>query len=133
VADQRPGIEVPDSGNFVAIQVELRRFRGTPVGRNLRKLPYNQRFDVRPRSFFVIKIRADISDVRIGQANDLARVAGIGENFLVTGEAGIKNDFAAAARNGAGCTPVKYASVLERKNRRSVLNFVQRSLRSRTF
>jgi len=71
--------------------------------------------------------------VRIGEANDLASVARIGENFLVTGEAGIENDFAAAARDGAGCTAVKYAPVLERKNRRSVLNFVQRSLRSRTF
>jgi len=71
--------------------------------------------------------------VRIGEANDLAGVAGIGENFLVTGEAGIKNDFAAAARYGAGCAAVKDASVFERKNRGSVLNFVQRSLRSGTF
>ena len=97
------------------------------------KFANDQRFNIRARSLFIIKIGADISDVRIGEANDLARVAGIGENFLVTGEAGIKNDFAAAARDGAGCTAVKYTPVFERKNRGSVLNFVQRSLRSRTF
>jgi hypothetical protein len=63
----------------------------------------------------------------------LSRVAGIRENFLITGEAGIKNDFAAAARDCAGCTAIKYAPVFQRKNRGSVLNFVQRSLPSGTF
>jgi hypothetical protein len=71
--------------------------------------------------------------VRIRQAYDLPGITGVGENFLVTGEAGIENDFAAAARDRARCTAIKYAPVLERKNRGSVLNFVQRSLRSRTF
>jgi hypothetical protein len=70
--------------------------------------------------------------VRIGETNNLARVARIGENFLVTGETGVKNNFAAAARDGAGRAAVKYAPVFERKNRGSVLNFVQRSLRSGT-
>jgi hypothetical protein len=37
----------------------------------------------------------------------LAGVAWVGENFLITGEAGIKNDFAAAARDGAGRAAVK--------------------------
>jgi hypothetical protein len=66
--------------------------------------------------------------VRIGEADDLAGVTGVGENFLISREAGIKNDFAAAARDGAGRTAVKYAPVFERKNRRAVLNFVQRVL-----
>jgi len=52
----------------------------------------------------------------IGKTDDLSRVAGIGENFLVTGEAGIENDFAAATGDGAGGAAVKYAPVLERKN-----------------
>jgi len=52
--------------------------------------------------------------VGIGEANDLPGIAWISENFLVTGEAGIENDFAAAARDGAGRTAVKYAPVLER-------------------
>jgi len=66
--------------------------------------------------------------VRIGETNDLAGVAGVGEYFLISRKAGIENNFAAAARDRAGCTAVKYAPVFERKNRRSVLNFVQRVL-----
>jgi hypothetical protein len=63
--------------------------------------------------------------VRIGEADNLTGVAGIGENFLVTGEAGIKNDFAAAARDRAGRAAVKYAPVFQRKCGGSMLDFRQ--------
>jgi hypothetical protein len=63
--------------------------------------------------------------VRIGQTDNLAGVTGVGENFLISGEAGIENDFAAAARDRACRAAVKYAPVFQRKNRRSVLNFRQ--------
>ena len=61
----------------------------------------------------------------IRQANNLARIAGIRENFLVTGEAGIENDFTAAARDRAGRAAVKYAPVFERKDCGSMLDFRQ--------
>jgi hypothetical protein len=63
--------------------------------------------------------------VRISEADDLPRIAGIGENFLVTGEAGIENDFAAPARDGAGRAAVKYAPVFQRKCGGSMLDFRQ--------
>jgi hypothetical protein len=63
--------------------------------------------------------------VRIRQADDLSGVAGVGENFLISGETGIKNDFAAAARDRARSAAVKDAPVFQRENRRSVLNFGQ--------
>jgi hypothetical protein len=63
--------------------------------------------------------------VRIGQANDLPGIAGVGKDFLVTGEAGIENDFAATARNRAGRAAIKDAPVFQREDRRSVLNFGQ--------
>jgi hypothetical protein len=125
VADERARIDIPDGGNFVAIQIELGRFRGAPVRRDLRKFADDQRFDVRAGRFFIVKIGADIADVRIGEANDLPGVAGVGENFLITGEAGIENDFAAAARDGASRTAVKYAPVFQSESGGSVLNFVQ--------
>jgi hypothetical protein len=55
----------------------------------------------------------------------LAGIAGVGENFLITGEAGVENDFAAAARDRAGSAAIKNAPVLQREYRRSVLNFGQ--------
>jgi hypothetical protein len=76
-------------------------------------------------SFFVVKIRADISYVWISEANNLPGITGVGENFLVTGEAGIKNDFAAPARDRAGRTAVKYAPVFQRKCGGSMLDFRQ--------
>jgi hypothetical protein len=71
--------------------------------------------------------------VRISETDDLAGIAWIGENFLISGEAGIENDFTAAARDSAGRAAVKYAPVLERENGGSVLNVRQWILRLTSF
>jgi hypothetical protein len=63
--------------------------------------------------------------MRVGQTDNLPGIAGIGENFLITGEAGIENNFSAAARDGAGGAAVKDAPVFQREGRGSVLNFGQ--------
>jgi len=55
----------------------------------------------------------------------LSGVAGVGKDFLITGEAGIENDFAAAARNRARRAAVKDAPVFQRERRGSVLNVGQ--------
>src|SRR5260370_11056869 len=125
VAYQGASIDVPNHGDLVAVQIELRRLRRAPVGGNLRKFAHNERFNVRPRGFLIFEVRADISDVRIGQTNDLPRITWVGENFLVTGEAGIENDFTAAARERARRPAIKDAPGIQREYRRSVLNFAQ--------
>jgi hypothetical protein len=83
----------------------------------LREFSHDQRLDVGARGFLIVQIRPDISDVRVGQADNLSRVAGVGEDFLIAGETGIENNLAAATRASAGRAPVKEASVLERENR----------------
>jgi hypothetical protein len=128
VPHQRARVNIPDRRNFVAVQVKLRALRGSPVGRNLGKLPDDERFDVWPPGLLIFKIGADVADVRIGEADNLSRIAGIGENFLVTGEAGIENDFAAPARDRARGAAVKDAPVFQREGRGSVRNFRQRVL-----
>jgi hypothetical protein len=125
MAHQRARINIPDDGNLVAIEIELRRFRRSPVRSHLREFPHDERFDVWPRRFLIVEVCTYISDVRIREADDLSGIAGIGENFLVTGEAGIENDFSAAARNRAGRAAVKDAPVFQREDRGSVLNFGQ--------
>jgi hypothetical protein len=109
----------------MAIQIKLSRLRGAPVGRDLRKFPHDKRFDVRPRGFLIFKIRANVSNVRISQTHCLPGVAGVGENFLITGKAGVENDFTAAARDRASSAAVKDAPVFQREYRGSVLNFGQ--------
>jgi len=84
---------------------------------------------VRPGGFLIIGIRSHVSYVRISQADNLPRIARIGEDFLISGEAGIENDFAAAARDRAGRTAVKDAPVLQRQYCGSVQNFGQWVLR----
>ncbi len=125
VAHQRPRIDVPDHGNLVAVQIQLRGLRRSPIGRDLRKFAHDERLDVRPRGFLIFEVRADISDVRIGQTDNLPGIAGIGENFLVSGEASIENDFAAAARDRARRAAVKEAPVFQREYRGSLLHFGQ--------
>jgi hypothetical protein len=71
--------------------------------------------------------------VGIGEANDLPGVAWVGENFLITGKAGIENNFAAPTRNSAGGATVKYAPIFEREDGRSVVNFGQEILRLTSF
>jgi hypothetical protein len=66
--------------------------------------------------------------VRIGEANNLPSITWVGENFLISGEAGIENDFTAAARDGACGASVKEAPVFQREDRGSVLDFCQWSL-----
>jgi hypothetical protein len=95
----------------------------------VRKFANHQRFDVRLSRLFIVQIRANVSDMGIGQANNLPGIAGIGENFLVASEAGIENDFAAAARYGAGRAAIKYAPVLERQSCGTMQNFGQCALR----
>jgi hypothetical protein len=128
VPDQRAGINIPNRGNSVAVQIKLGGFGRAPVRRELRKFTNDEGLDVRTRGFFVIEVGADVPDVRIGEADDLPGITWIGENFLVTGETGVENDFPTAARDGAGGAAVKYAPVFESEYRWSVLNFGQRIL-----
>jgi hypothetical protein len=69
---------------------------------------------VRARGLLIIGIRSDVSNVRIRQADNLSRVARIGEDFLISGEAGIEDDFASAPRNGTSGAPIKNSPVFER-------------------
>lgn len=110
------------------VQIELRAFRRTPVGRNLRKFANDQRLDVWPPRLFIFQVRANIANVRVSEADNLPRITWIGENFLITGEAGVENDLATAARDGARGASVKEAPVFQREGRGSVLDFCQWSL-----
>jgi len=66
MADERARVDVPNDGNLVAIEIELRGLSGTPVGRNLGELADDQRFNKRASGFFIIEIGADVADMRIG-------------------------------------------------------------------
>ena len=113
---QRARIDIPNYRYLVALQIRLHRFFRTPIRRQAREFTHNERLDVRTRSFFIVRVGAHISDVGISHANNLSCVAWIGENFLVSGEAGIENDFASAAGLGSRAAAIENSPVLKRKH-----------------
>ena len=122
---QRARIDIPNYRHAVALEILLRGFARAPIGSQRGKFPDDQRLDVRLGGFLVVQIRAHVSDMGISEADDLPGVARIGENFLVAGEAGVENDFAAAACASARRASVKNSSVLERERRASFEGLVQ--------
>ena len=66
--------------------------------------------------------------MRVGETNNLSGVTGIGENFLVSGEAGIKNGFSAAARFRTRGASFKNSPVFQRKRGGLSSLMVQRNL-----
>lgn len=115
--DQRPRIDIQDDRHVESFEVLLDGFIRSPVRGQVRKFPHDQGFDIRARGLDVLRIRADIADVGIRQADDLPGITGIGENFLVAGKAGVENNFAAVAGAGARRAPAKDSPVLEREGR----------------
>jgi hypothetical protein len=99
----------------MALKICLRRLFGAPIRGQARKFSYDQRFDIRSRGFFVVRISADVSDVRVGEADNLSGIAWIGENFLVSGEAGIENSFPAPAGFSASGASNENSPVFQRK------------------
>jgi hypothetical protein len=83
---------------------------------------------MRTCGLLIIGVGSDISNVGIRQADDLPGVTRIGKNFLISREAGIKNDFAAASRNRSRGAAMKNAPVFERKNSLPCFRFRQWTL-----
>jgi len=67
-------------------EIELCGFGGAPVRGEERKFADDQSLDKRVGRFFVVEVGADVANMRVREADNLARVAGVGENFLIAGE-----------------------------------------------
>jgi len=122
---ERARVNVSDDRYAVTFEISLRGFAGAPVGSERREFADDQPFDIGLPGFLIIEIGAHVPNVGIGEADDLTGVTGIGEYFLITREAGIKNNFAATTDASARRTTVKYSSVLERERRATCGGLVQ--------
>ena len=85
----------------------------------MRKLADDERLDEGLGRLLIVLICADVADVRISEADDLAGITRICKNLLVPSKASIENDFATTAGARPRRTAVKYSSVLERESRAS--------------
>src|ERR1700730_9174426 len=80
------------------------------------------------RGLFIVQIRSDITDVRIRQTDNLPRIARVRENFLISGETGVENDFTATTCAGSRGASPKNSSIFECKYALPFDSFCQRSL-----
>ena len=71
------------------------------IGRQQRQVADDQAGGVDLRGLDVFGVDAVVADVRIRQGDDLAAVARVGEDFLVTGHRGVEHHFAGRVAGGA--------------------------------
>src|SRR5437764_437135 len=69
--------------------------------------------------FQVLRGGAGVADVRAGERDDLTGVGRIGENFLVTGEGGIENNFACGVALRSDRLAAEDRPIGQREHRRS--------------
>jgi hypothetical protein len=68
------------------------------------------------RGFVVIWVGAVISDLGIGQDDNLPRIRRIGKDFLVTGDGSVENDFPVAFAFRAVAYAAENSSIFQRKD-----------------
>src|SRR5438874_11585758 len=114
--DQRSRVDFRQHWNLELFEIFFRDLLRAPVGADSRELANDQTFNIGPRGLVVFRIGAVISDLRIGENNNLAAVRRIGENFLVAGDGSIKNDLAVTFAFGAVAFAAEDAPVFQRKD-----------------
>ena len=96
MAHQGAGVDLSEDGNGVALHVLVGDLLGAPIGADRRELADDQAFDVGPGRLVVCLVGAVVSDLGIGENDDLAGIGGIGCDFLVAGKGSIENNLALA-------------------------------------
>ncbi len=67
-----------------------------PIAGDGRKLAHDETLDVGALGFTIVIVRAVVANLRICENHYLARIRGIGEDFLVAGDSGVEDNFAQA-------------------------------------
>src|ERR1035437_8285893 len=116
MADQGAGVDLGQHGYGIALHVLVGDLRGAPVGTDGRKLADAQALDKGPGRLVVRLVSAVVADLRVGEHHNLAGIGGVGEDFLVSGQRSIKNNFTPAFARSAIAVTAKDAPVFERQN-----------------
>ena len=78
-------VDLGQHGDRVAFHVLVGHLLGAPVGADGGELAHDQAFDVRARGLVICLVGAVVSDLGIGENDDLPGVGGIGGDLLVAG------------------------------------------------
>ena len=101
-----------------AIEKFGQRFVRAPVARDARQIADDETRRIDLRRLEILGRRAGVADVGTGQRDDLSRVGRVGENFLITREGGVENDFACGVAFGSDRLSAEDRSVGQREHRR---------------
>jgi hypothetical protein len=124
---QGAGVDPGDGRDAALAEPLVERLRRGRVGRLFAELRDDVAGDVRPVRFETRGIDAVIADQRIGLAEDLAVVRGVGDALRVADDPGIENDFPPDLRAGAETYALADGPVGEGQNRfpdEPVLRFI---------
>ena len=86
--------ELADDGHAGAGEEGVGRGIAAPIAGDGGKLADHEAFNVRTVGLVVGGAGSVIADLRIGQDHDLAGVGGVGEDFLISREGGVEDNFA---------------------------------------
>jgi hypothetical protein len=109
-------VNLSDYRNVKALQVFFRDLLRAPIGAYGRKLARNQALDIRTAGLVVGGIGSVVSNLWIGQDNNLPSVGRIGKDFLLASQGGIENHFAKTFSFGAIALTAEDAPVFERED-----------------
>ena len=85
-----------DGGNSETLEEGGEGLPGTPVARRLEGLLHHEALKAGPLCLLVLGIDTDVPDLGVGHGDQLPGVGGIGEDLLITGQAGVEADLADA-------------------------------------
>ena len=121
---QRTRINAADRLHAGILQSFRETLTSAPIARHISSSFDNQTRSVNGIAFHVLRINADIADVRAGKRHELARVGGIREDFLITRHRGVEDNFANRKTCRTGTFTLKDRAVgqYERRLRSSFRN-----------
>ena len=100
-ARQPAGVDAGNGHQALGAQIVGQVARAAEVGRTQRQVLDHQAGGMGLGRFDILLIDTVAADVRIGQCDDLAAVAGVGEDFLVAGQRRIEDHLANGGTSGA--------------------------------
>jgi len=112
-AGELAGIDTRDRDDALRLQIVGERLLGAEIRGKYRQITDDQAGGMDFGGFDILGIHADIADMRIGERDDLARVARIGQDFLIPGDRGIEHHFADRRTGGADRMTTKDRAVGE--------------------
>ena len=92
VADECAGVEIVDHGDAGVGEEGVGLGVGAPIAGDGGKLADDEAFDVGVGGLVIAGGGAVISDLGVGEDDDLAGIGRIGEYFLIAGEGGVEDD-----------------------------------------